>query len=843
MQFLWQYFEDMVGKGLEKRVLAELFLYASASFVSMALPLAILLSSIMTFGNLGENYELVAIKASGVALKRIMRPLLFVTLILSGIAFFFSNNVLPVANLKFKSLLHDIMHQRPALDFKPGVFYDGIDGYVIRVKSKGEDGKSLQEVLIYDHSNLGGNRKVISAESGEMSFSQDMSYLTFKLFNGYHYDEQEGKNNPLARSKFKEHRINFNLGGFQFERTDENLFKDHYQMLNLSQLQESTDSLRKVKAKRQDDFALSLEQRSTLYRDTTNKFQNTQYTSGEVFFIDTLKPSSKIGLLATAINLTRGAKTFANAIGEELNSREERIVRHEVEWHRKFTLSIACIVLFFIGAPLGAIIRKGGLGMPVVVSVVFFLFYHIIGITGEKLVKNLEIEPILGMWISTIILSPIGVYLTYKATTDSVLLDSTFYTKLTEKALKIILFWKKKKQQMKILQLCHKPPFPPNDGGTKAMHANTVALQKLGYEVHVLTIETPKHPVLWQDLEGDYIHQTDFTAYFENTTPSKFDALQAFLFNENYHLQRFNIPEFHALIQKKLADTTYNAIWLESLYVANYISTIRNSNKKTPIILRAHNVEYKLWSNRLNEYNFPSSLFIKLFNKKLEKAEKEAYNKVNGIAAISEVDAVSIINNSGSVPVYTLPYFVNERSTQLNSKKIAFGYLGALDWEPNIQGVLWLVKHVWPKVKQVLTNTELYIAGRNMDDRIKNIQQDGVVILGEVENADEFISSVNVLTVPLFSSSGIRIKLIEAFASKKAVVASTPAINGLSNDASKACLVADDAKTFAESMIELTTNTSKRINLQEKAFIYYQNNYSEQLYLDRLNNLLKEVLL
>ncbi len=444
MQFLWQYFEDMVGKGLERAVLAELFLYASASFVSMALPLAILLSSIMTFGNLGENYELVAIKSSGISLRRIMRPLLFVTLILSGVAFFFSNNVLPIANLKFKSLLHDIMHQRPALDFNPGVFYDGIDGYVIRVRDKGKDGKSLKEVLIYDHSDLTGNRKMISAKSGEMYLSEDMRYLIFKLFDGYQYDEQKGTNFPLIRSEFKEHRINFNLGGFQFERTDEDLFKDHYQMLNLSQLQEATDSLKIVRNDRKDDFALSLQQRSTLYRDTLGRFQEVPYQTGEEFFVDSLNPSSRIGLLATAINLTRGAKTFANAIGEELRSRDERIVRHEIEWHRKFTLSIACIVLFFIGAPLGAIIRKGGLGMPVVVSVVFFLFYHIIGITGEKLVKNLEIEPILGMWISTIILAPVGAYLTVKATTDSVLLDSTFYTKLTEKFLKIILFWKKK---------------------------------------------------------------------------------------------------------------------------------------------------------------------------------------------------------------------------------------------------------------------------------------------------------------------------------------------------------------------------------------------------------------
>ena len=444
MQFLWQYFEDMVGKGLEGSVLLELFLYASASFVGMALPLAILLSSIMTFGNLGENYELVAIKASGISLKRAMRPLLFCTLLLSGVAFFFSNNILPIANLKFKSLLHDVMHQRPALDFKPGVFYDGIDGYVIRVRDKGDDGKTLKEVLIYDHSELGGNRKMISAKHGEMFLSEDSRYLIFKLFDGYQYDERKGSNYPLMRSEFEEHRINFNLGGFQFERTDETLFKDHYKMLNLSQLVESTDSLRNARLERNDDFARSLEERNTLFRDTLSKIDEIAYTTGDKLVVDTLEAPSKIGLLATAINLTRGAKTFSNAISEELKSRDGRIARHEIEWHRKLTLSVACIVLFFIGAPLGAIIRKGGLGMPVVVSVVFFLFYHIIGITGEKLVRNLEVEPIFGMWASTIILSPIGAYLTYKATTDSVLLDATFYSRLTNQLKRFIPFLKKK---------------------------------------------------------------------------------------------------------------------------------------------------------------------------------------------------------------------------------------------------------------------------------------------------------------------------------------------------------------------------------------------------------------
>jgi glycosyltransferase involved in cell wall biosynthesis len=393
---------------------------------------------------------------------------------------------------------------------------------------------------------------------------------------------------------------------------------------------------------------------------------------------------------------------------------------------------------------------------------------------------------------------------------------------------------------MKILQLCHKPPFPPNDGGTKAMHANTIALQKLGHEVHVLTIETPKHPVLWADLEGDYIHTTDFTAYFENTTPSKYDAFQAFLFNENYHLERFNIPEFHALVQKKLADVEYDVVWLESLYMACYIETVRNASA-IPIILRAHNVEYQLWDHRLEEYSFPSSLFIKAFNKQLKQTEKEVFKKVNAIAAISDKDALLIKPDANSTPLHTLPYFVEEKASETSTKTFTFGYIGALDWEPNIQGVLWLVNEVWPVVKQKLPEAELHIAGRNMDQRIKEIQQDGVLVYGEVDDSDEFIRSAQILTVPLFSSSGIRIKLIEAFAAKKAVVASSAATNGLNEGVKSASIIADSSSQFAQSMVQLAMNESERYHLEQQAFNYYQSNYSEHLYLKRLTDLMKEV--
>lgn len=438
MQFLWQYFEDMVGKGLEGRVLIELFFYASASFVGMALPLAILLSSIMTFGNMGENYELVSIKAAGISLRRAMQPLIILTVILSLLAFYFSNNIMPVANLKFKSLLYDIMHQKPTLDFQPGVFYKGLEGYVIRIKDKDPKTQELKNVLIYDHTELSGNRKVIMAETGEMYLSDNGHYLIFKLYNGANYDEQKNTGHPLLRSTFSEHTINFELSGFAFKRTDEDLFKDHYQMLNLSQLKVSSDSLQIEKKERYTVFTNAMTERLKSFEEASFSDSATALLPTALYY-DSLDTSKKMALINTAQNIARGNKTFSMAMRDEYRTREERIARHHVEWHRKFTLSIACILLFFIGAPMGAIIRKGGLGMPVVVSVVFFLLYHIVSITGEKLVKNLEILPWQGMWLSSFVLLPIGIFLTYKATTDAMILDSTFYNQLSERFKKSIV--------------------------------------------------------------------------------------------------------------------------------------------------------------------------------------------------------------------------------------------------------------------------------------------------------------------------------------------------------------------------------------------------------------------
>jgi len=438
MQFLWNYLEDMVGKGLEARVLIELFAFASANLVTMALPLAVLLSSIMTFGNLGENYELVAMKSSGVSLNRIMRPLLIFNLVISGMAFYHSNYVMPVANLKFKTLLYDVMHQRPALEFKPGVFYKGIDGYVIRIKEKDDDGQNMRNIQIYDHSEHNGNKQVTLAESGKMALSPDQRYLIFDMYNVKQYKENKGKTHPFTYSEIDQHTVRFDLSSFQFNRTDDDLFKDHYEMLNLDQLVASMDTLNFKLDERLSDYRKSMHNRLQIYSDTNvaiTGLPSDTTSTPDVF--KGMNPLEVLGVYTTAINIARSSKTYSESIDDETEMRMKRIHLHEIEWHKKFTLSIACLVLFFIGAPLGAIIRKGGLGMPVVFSILIFIIYHIISMSGMKLVKQGELPAIIGMWMATATLVPLGIFLTYKATTDSVLLDSSFYSSLTNKFKKI----------------------------------------------------------------------------------------------------------------------------------------------------------------------------------------------------------------------------------------------------------------------------------------------------------------------------------------------------------------------------------------------------------------------
>ena len=443
MQFLWKYIDDLVGKGLEWHVVLKLLMYASSTFVPLALPLAILLSSLMTFGNLGEYYELVAMKAAGISLRKIMKPLIALSILISLFAFYFSNSVLPIANLKFKSLLYDVREQKLALDIPEGVFYNNLDGFVIRIGKKEEDGKRVKNIMIYDHRDKKGNIKLTIADSGRMEMTPDKLNLLFTLYQGHNYIEKTDQRNykvtrPFQRSSFRKEIIKFSLMDFKMSRTNEDLFKNNYSMLNLKQLRSAEDSLvRKYKNER-ERIPKSLINNFYFY-NKIDSAQQEQYKLDTITSYDMLagyEPFKKDEIIERALGKCRNQKNNIYYYKQNLENKSKLIYKHQAEWHRKFTLSVACFVLFFIGAPLGAIIRKGGLGLPVVISILFFVLFHIISITGEKSVKSGVIDANIGMWVAPVVLLPLGIFLTYKATTDSPLLDSESWIKFVHKIFK-----------------------------------------------------------------------------------------------------------------------------------------------------------------------------------------------------------------------------------------------------------------------------------------------------------------------------------------------------------------------------------------------------------------------
>lgn len=432
MQFLWKYIDDLVGKGLGLVIIIKLMLYVSVTLVPLALPLSLLLASIMTLGNLAENFELSAFKSAGVSLQRVMRPLTITALAICLSAFYFSNYVLPVANLKMNALLYDVRQQKPALLIKEGIFYNGIDGYSIRIGKKNSDGQNIEDVMIYDHSENRGNKKLIIAERGKMAMSDDERFLLLTLNKGSSWEEREDKpgrnSRPFMRTEFTEELVRFDLSQFKMTRTNEQLFKDNYQMLNLDQLSHASDSLEtRIEARKKDLYVQLL---SNLNIDSTNKKINVNIKTNNKSFLNDFTSDRKKLIANSALYGARNIKNISDDAAQDIEIKSRNLAKHRIEWQRKFTLSFACLILFFIGAPLGAIIKKGGLGMPVVISIIFFVIYHVISISGEKFAREGVILPWKGMWLSSFILLPIGIFLSYKATTDSSLFDKEAYLKV-----------------------------------------------------------------------------------------------------------------------------------------------------------------------------------------------------------------------------------------------------------------------------------------------------------------------------------------------------------------------------------------------------------------------------
>jgi lipopolysaccharide export system permease protein len=422
MQFLWKYIDDLVGKGLEYTQIAELLFYASARFVPIALPIAMLLSSVMVFGKLGEQYELVALKSAGISLFKLLQPLIIFVLIISYGSFLFSNYVMPIANLKNGSMIYDIQKKKPALNIKEGVFYKDIEGFSIKVNKKDRDGITLRDIIIYDHTSDDGNNKVLTAESGKMQLTNDDKFLELTLYNGHSYIDipetkrKKKKKNPFRITNFKENLIRFDLASFNTIQNSEKLYKGHYAMLNNKQLTYAIDSLQ----------LKYIEKKLSYKNKILSKYENKLRTDSTLN--DTILPTKSKQKYDIAISKIRTLESISKSNKDNLEYQKIIITKHKVEWHRKISLAVACLLLFLIGAPLGSIIRKGGFGLPVLISTLFFILYHVLNMIGEKAAKDLSMQAYEGMWLSNIIFLPIAIFLIYKAKNDSTLFDFTTIT-------------------------------------------------------------------------------------------------------------------------------------------------------------------------------------------------------------------------------------------------------------------------------------------------------------------------------------------------------------------------------------------------------------------------------
>lgn len=452
MQTLWKYIDDLVGKGLDFWTIGKFIWYMSATLSMLAMPISILLSSIMTFGNLGETFELVAIKSSGISLLRFMRPLLFVAILLCGITFIFANYLIPVAALKSATMYNDIVFKKPAFDLKEGVFYTHIPSYAIKVAKKDADGKTIHGVLIYDQSNTLQDNCIV-AETGIMETTPDKKFLAFNLQNGYRYQERGNYNDTTTeyiRMGFKTFKKLFDLSALQKMTTSEENYKNNYKMKSVHQLSLSLDTLYITN----DSLIKKLKNELTFYVHYFNindSVWKKNIVTAKPQTIDKIIPdSARLAVYEAAINMATLMKTSVQNNNIDISKKIEEIKFHKLEWQRKFALSLSCLVLFFIGAPLGSIIRKGGLGMPLVVAIVFFLIFHLLNMFGEKFVKDNFLSPFVGMWLSVLVLIPVGIFLTYKAMHDSQLFSKEFYNRVFKRFRLFLSTFRKEKDTLQI---------------------------------------------------------------------------------------------------------------------------------------------------------------------------------------------------------------------------------------------------------------------------------------------------------------------------------------------------------------------------------------------------------
>ncbi|MEM1325441.1 MAG: LptF/LptG family permease [Bacteroidota bacterium] len=500
MQFLWKWIDEIAGKGVGLLFIVEMLAYMCISLIPMALPMAVLISSVMVMGNLAEHYELSSLKSTGTSLARIMLPLMFLTFGISVFSYICSDRLIPISNLKYQSRLYDIKNQKPTLSLEQGVFNNDFQGFSIRIKDKKADNKSIEDVLMYDQSQGSGSRfSQVSAKSGEMTVTADERFFVMRLFDGTQYLEakptmRKGKPNyPFVRTSFKTWTKVFDLGEFQLDRTDENLFKTHHNMLSTKELVMAIDSIERQRQQRIDGMTSEIERSfyqktieeeatenakeeeregeidrqkilvndvltteidsvkssvaereesraidetvgtvipteesgaSTRFFNSPKQLDTLADLSTYVSFYQTFRPKDRSRLLNKGRSKVTGAHQAVLATIRAIDRTYENRIDHLYHLHNKFSVSVACFIFLFIGAPMGAIVRKGGFGYPLLISVVFFVVYIMMTILFKKMMEGGAIDPILGAWMPCLIILPIGIFLTTKAMNDSKLLPS-----------------------------------------------------------------------------------------------------------------------------------------------------------------------------------------------------------------------------------------------------------------------------------------------------------------------------------------------------------------------------------------------------------------------------------
>lgn len=467
MRIIMMYVEEFVSKDVALWDYARLFTYFSLITVPTALPLSVLLASLMSFGNLGEFFELTAIKSAGISMLRAMRPLFITIVCLSVFSFYFSDRVAPWANLKGFSLLYDIKTTKATLKIKEGVFYNDLPGYSIKVDKKLPDGQTMQGMVIYRHENNytnRGNTQVILADSGKMYPINDNNYLVIELYNGVQYDEgtvapsssvsvgvadpnQKREAGSLTRSRFEHYKMVESLASFGMRKTDEEQFKYHAYMNNFSSLNSKADSIQNVQElTMKENVSTSRQYFTYAYKDT---YQATPTVQAGAWIDSTLavpvSDSLQKAIVATAISAATNMESFAAGREANLKAMQKSKNEYSLEAHGKFADAISCLIMFLIGAPLGAIIKKGGFGVPVLISIVFYIIMYVLITQGEKWAKNDLVPVAVGAWLANGILLFIGIYFVNQARNDSRIFDTDAYLVFVERIKQKWVAWKEKR--------------------------------------------------------------------------------------------------------------------------------------------------------------------------------------------------------------------------------------------------------------------------------------------------------------------------------------------------------------------------------------------------------------